>query len=61
MPDRAARRAAENHSTDEIEITPEMIEAGVGFVLEFRWDRHDAEDVAAKIYKAMWLARPQRR
>jgi hypothetical protein len=41
----------------EIEITPEMIEAGAAALAECSSDYYDPEDVAAAIYRAMETVR----
>jgi hypothetical protein len=41
----------------EIEVTPAMIEAGVGKLSGYRFDRGNEEDVVAAIFRAMSAAR----
>lgn len=41
------------NSTDEIEITPEMIEAGAAALAETNLDFETAEEAVARIYRAM--------
>lgn len=43
----------------ELEITPEMIEAGEELVREFEAGFDSAKEYAAKIYRAMERARPK--
>jgi hypothetical protein len=45
------------NSTDEIEITPEMIEAGIGELVAWNLDFHSEEDGVIRIYTAMTKAR----
>ncbi len=41
----------------EVEVTPEMIEAGAEEVLGFDPDRESPRDVAAKVYRVMEAVR----
>lgn len=51
---------SERGDAPKIEVTPEMIEAGVGELLCFQWGLDRAEDVARKIFIAMNKASPAR-
>lgn len=57
MSDRAAPPAC---SADEIEVTPEMIEAGVGVLVRFSRERDLIEDCAEDVFRAMEVCRRQR-
>jgi hypothetical protein len=41
---------------DEIEVTPEMIEAGLYHLLRFHPNRRDDEDTVVALYRAMVMA-----
>ena len=58
---RQMTRKPEANSTDEIEITPEMIEAGARELARFDRDFDDPRDAAARIYAAMIETRPEPR
>ena len=45
---------------DEIEVTPEMIEAGLGELLDFSREADVYEDRVCAIYKAMFSIRPRK-
>jgi hypothetical protein len=54
MSDRAARAEAEPSATEEIKVTPEMIEAGTGAF--FEWDDpvfHEPDSIVRAIYRSM--------
>lgn len=55
MSDREARAEAEPPAI-EIEITPEMIEAGLSPLLRFNRERVDDEATVIQIFRAMILA-----
>ena len=42
-----------NANVSEIEITPEMIEAGVGVLLRYHRERSDEADVVREIFERM--------
>ena len=44
---------------DEVEVTPEMIRAGAAELALYSDDYESKEDAAARIFEAMWLARPR--
>ena len=44
-------------ASDQIEITPEMIEAGAGVLGFFDRDQHDRGDTAKEVFAAMMAAR----
>jgi hypothetical protein len=44
---------------NEIEITPEMIEAGAEILWGYDPTGNSAEEIAEWIYRAMWASRPQ--
>ncbi len=46
-------------TTDEIEVTPEMVEAGMTELARYRYDHGNEEEVLAAIFRAMEAARPQ--
>lgn len=56
MPDRAARPEA-GPSGKEIEITPEMIEAGASYFRRYRSDRNDSDEFAKEAFLAMYRLR----
>jgi hypothetical protein len=41
----------------EIEITPEMIDAGVEHLYRFHHEQNEGEEIVVKIFRAMVLAR----
>jgi|HubBroStandDraft_6_1064221.scaffolds.fasta_scaffold6016521_1 hypothetical protein len=47
----------DKNSTDEIEITPEMISAGARELARFDHDYEDPREAVERIYVAMLLAR----
>jgi hypothetical protein len=49
-----ANATPERDEHDDIEITPEMVEAGVDTYFSCEWRRGDEERVVAEVYKAMW-------
>jgi ribosomal protein S19 len=53
--DYAAVHSAMAHA--EIEITPEMIEAGLVHLLRFHRERGHDEEIIRQIYRAMIIAR----
>jgi DNA-directed RNA polymerase specialized sigma24 family protein len=46
--------------TDEIEITDEMIEAGLEILYSFSRECDLAEDVVSEIYSRMYASRPKK-
>jgi hypothetical protein len=57
MADRPTPTAPGADTPDEVEITPEMIEAGLGPLLRFSRERDLYEDGVRDIYLAMEAAR----
>lgn len=56
----AARAEAESSATEEIEVTPEMVEAGVEAFYEKNDPLfHDVESIVQEIYRRMVSARRQ--
>jgi hypothetical protein len=53
MPDRAAPAGKAPATETEIEVTPEMIEAGLSELLTFSRARDVYEDKVCEIYRAM--------
>jgi hypothetical protein len=51
------RPANETGVTDEIEVTPEMVRAGVAEIAGFYWDTEDSEDAVRRIFDAMISSR----
>ncbi len=45
----------------EIEITPEMIEAGFYVLLDYESDEVKSHGVVERVYRAMWAVAPQSR
>lgn len=50
---------SETKNEDEIEVTPEMIEAGVTELVGYNDDFESAEDAIRRIWQAMWQERPR--
>ena len=48
-----------DQGSDGIEITPEMIEAGVNLLMDFEWGWGNPQDYVTKIFRSMCLAAPQ--
>jgi hypothetical protein len=47
---------------DEIEITDEMVKAGIQALCQYNWEIETEDEAAKRIYRAMWKAqRSQRR
>lgn len=46
-----------NADQPEIEVTPEMVEAGVIEILKYDPELGGAADLAASVFRAMWMAR----
>jgi len=45
---------------DEIEVTPEMVHAGVMRYYDFDKRFYDKDEILAKVFIAMWKLRPAR-
>lgn len=45
--------------SQEPEITPAMIEAGMIELVDFEWGWGDEEDAAVRVFRAMWAAMPK--
>jgi hypothetical protein len=46
---------------DEIEITPEMVEAGAAALSRYRYERGNETDVVGEIYRAMKAVKDRHR
>ena len=47
------------NASARVEITPEMVEAGVQILTHYEWGWSNAEEYARRIFIAMYEARPQ--
>lgn len=56
MVDLATEREGMDEKDAQIEVTPEMLEAGVGAWLEWTYSDEDAEDLVTAVYRSMVLA-----
>jgi hypothetical protein len=52
----ATDRPTSSKQGRDIEITPQMIEAGVRELSRYRFENGNEEEVAAAVFRAMWQA-----
>jgi hypothetical protein len=56
-PIQASETDAQNEPGVAIEVTPEMIRAGVAEIAGFYWDTEDSADAVRRIFEAMMSSR----
>lgn len=49
----------EGQANAQIEVTPQMIEAGADLLMQFDWGWSNPDDFAEKIFRSMAVAAPR--